>query len=370
VQAERILAALAALLRLGTLPLVAAALPAIGTGPHAARGTWVAVGFAVETALFGVLCLRTGVLRRSWATLDQLVVALAVVGTVWPVGSGGSVESPLFNAALVSAVVCALPAGPWWVALASAVPVAAATVGPALLAHHPSAPAWTLLPDASAAPIAALIAWPVARLERRSARDYDAHRALLVRRAELLARDRERTRQGAALRARLLGTLEDIAAARAVTDPALAHQLDVEVRWLRRVVEVGLVDPPPDLVAGLRALVAEKAATGLRVSLDLPDRLPELPDPARDALLDATREALTNVTKHAGVRAAAVHLDVAADSVAVEVVDAGRGYDPRTSRPGTGQTGSIMARLAEAGGTAEVHSTPGVGTRVLLRVPA
>jgi signal transduction histidine kinase len=367
--AERTLAASAAVLRLGALLLLLAAVPALASDPHPLRAGLVAAAVAVESALFAARCLRAGVLRRSWAALDLLAVALALFWSVWPVTHGGPVESPLFNFALVSAVIAGLPPGPWWATLATVVPVAAATVTPALLSHDPSAPAWTLVPDGLATPSAAFIAWFVARRVRRSARDYDGHRALIVRRAEVLARERERLRHSAALQARLLVTLGDVVAAGAVTEPALANQLDAEVRWLRRVVDVGLVDPPPELAGGLRALVSEKSATGPRVVLELPDDMPELPAAARQALLDATREALTNVAKHAGVRAAGVRVTVDGGGMIVEIVDAGRGYDPAASTPGTGLIRSIRRALTEAGGTAEVHSAPGLGTRVVLRVP-
>ena len=67
--------------------------------------------------------------------------------------------------------------------------------------------------------------------------------------------------------------------------------------------------------------------------------------------------------------AATVRVTVAGDATTVEVVDAGRGYDPAASRPGTGQTRSIQRRLAEVGGSAVVHTAPGLGTRVVLRIP-
>jgi hypothetical protein len=368
--AERILAATAGVLRLGALVLVLTALPALtDDGGRSVRAEWVAAGAAVESALFAVVCLRSPALRRSWVVLDLLAVAAAMFASTWPVTAGGLVESPLFNFLLVSAVIGGLPDWPWWAAVGTGLPLVAATVGPALLSHHPAAPAWTLLPDGSAPPAAVLISWLLARLVRRSAQDYDRHRALAVRRAEVLARERERARQGAALRARLLVTLEDVAAAGAVTVPALAGQLEQEVRWLRRVVEVGLADPPPELAAGLGELVAEKAAGGLVVALELPPDLPALPAAARHALLEAAREALTNVTKHAGTTAATIRVTSGSGGVLVEIIDAGRGYDPAASPPGTGQTGSIHRRLSDAGGTAEVHTEPGRGTRVVLRVP-
>jgi hypothetical protein len=368
--AERILAAMGAFLRLGSLLLVGTGLAAAtGSGGHGGRVAWVSAAIAVESAAFAVLCLRRGAPRRRWVAPDQVAVAVAVFFSTWPVAAGAPVESPLFNFALVSVVVAGLAPWPWWATVATAAASTVAIVIPALLAHDPLTPTWTVLPDAMALPTAAMIAWLVARLIRRSAGSYDEQRTLTVRRAEELARERERMRQGAALRARLLGTLETVVAADAVAAPALANQLRQEVQWLHRIVDVGLADPQVDLRLRLGELAAEKTATGLRVDLELPDDLPDLPVEARQALLDATREALTNVAKHSGSTRATVRVSVSGGDTVVDIADGGRGYDSATSPPGTGQTNSILRRLADASGSAEIHTTPGSGTRVVLRIP-
>ncbi len=53
----------------------------------------------------------------------------------------------------------------------------------------------------------------------------------------------------------------------------------------------------------------------------------------------------------------------------VSIRDHGRGFDFAGRRPGFGIDNSIIARLAEIGGTARIDSTPGQGTRVLLTAP-
>ena len=62
-------------------------------------------------------------------------------------------------------------------------------------------------------------------------------------------------------------------------------------------------------------------------------------------------------------------LDVQPDQVRIVVRDHGVGMD-ESDRPGFGITESIRARLAEVGGTGEVWSAPGRGTRVTMIVPA
>jgi hypothetical protein len=367
----------------GTLLPVPAALVALAGGPLLWPVALIAAVLAVESVAFAVFCLRFGV-RRVWVVVDLLVVAAALaVSAGPPLAPGPAVESPLYNFALTIAVVAGLTDWPWWAAALAPAPMGLGVIAPLLAAAHTAYPVSTAVFDAFGFSFAALIAWPIARLVRRSARDYDQHRELTVARAGALARERERTRQGQALRARLMGTLEEVVAAGAVTDPGLAGQLRQETEWLRRIVSVGLMDPPPELDTGLRELVAEKTATGLGVVLELPGALPPLSADVRRALLDATREALTNVSKHAGVARATVRVTAGTgggpaglgggggtDQVTIEIVDQGRGYEPAESPPGTGQAGSISRRLADVGGTAEMDATPGRGTRVVLRAPA
>jgi signal transduction histidine kinase len=87
------------------------------------------------------------------------------------------------------------------------------------------------------------------------------------------------------------------------------------------------------------------------------------------ALVDAAREALTNVTKHARVAEATMHAYCTSYSLTVSVLDHGAGFDPARTPTGMGLRESITRRLADAGGTATVQSTPGEGTYVELTVP-
>jgi signal transduction histidine kinase len=92
-------------------------------------------------------------------------------------------------------------------------------------------------------------------------------------------------------------------------------------------------------------------------------------------LADAAHEALTNVVKHAGVDRAVVRAATVDDGTRVTVRDHGQGFDPAAVQADAtgarfGVRQSIKARMADAGGTAVVDSSPGRGTRVELWVPA
>jgi signal transduction histidine kinase len=79
-------------------------------------------------------------------------------------------------------------------------------------------------------------------------------------------------------------------------------------------------------------------------------------------------EALQNVSKYANATAATVTLDAGGGELFFSVQDDGVGFDPTTTRRGTGLQG-IADRLAALGGTMRVTSQPGAGAVVEGSVP-
>jgi signal transduction histidine kinase len=93
-------------------------------------------------------------------------------------------------------------------------------------------------------------------------------------------------------------------------------------------------------------------------------------DDALVALGAATREALVNAAKHAGVTSADLYTEVTAQQVSVFVRDRGAGFDPATvPTDRRGLRDSVTGRLTRLGGTAVVRSAPGEGTEVELCLP-
>jgi signal transduction histidine kinase len=144
-----------------------------------------------------------------------------------------------------------------------------------------------------------------------------------------------------------------------------------------------------DNLAEARALVADLAPARLEDST-LPDALRRLsaeqqhdgeasfrvsgtprplPVAAEVVLLRVCQEALANVRKHANARSASVLLGYDPDAVRLEVSDDGGGFDPDRVDGGYGLRG-MRTRVAEAGGTLIVRSSPGAGTQVSATVPA
>ena len=80
------------------------------------------------------------------------------------------------------------------------------------------------------------------------------------------------------------------------------------------------------------------------------------------------QEALTNVVKHAQAKHVAVKVTKDDGQVDVVVRDDGIGFDPQQPRSGFGLAG-MRERVALAGGTLEVLSTPGNGTTIRVSLP-
>ncbi len=123
------------------------------------------------------------------------------------------------------------------------------------------------------------------------------------------------------------------------------------------------------LVDALRRLADRFAAeTGLAVALDLPPALSGLSRDREVVLLRAVQESLANVRRHAEATSVTVRLTVQGEDAQVEVTDNGVGFAVSTAA-GFGLTG-MRHRVQEAGGQLDVDSSPGTGTRVVVRLPS
>ncbi len=94
----------------------------------------------------------------------------------------------------------------------------------------------------------------------------------------------------------------------------------------------------------------------------------DLTDPM-PALVQASREAMVNAAKHAGIAELSVYAEVEPEQVHVFVRDRGGGFDP-AAVPGDrhGLADSIRGRMERNGGTVTVRTAPGEGTEVQLAI--
>ncbi len=101
--------------------------------------------------------------------------------------------------------------------------------------------------------------------------------------------------------------------------------------------------------------------------------LREVPKPLLGAAYVVIREGLANAAKHAGGSTVTVWVNAVPDEVTVEVADTGRGFAAAaTPEDGPGThfgLGMMHRRVAEVGGTLDVQSSPGKGTKVVARLP-
>jgi signal transduction histidine kinase len=86
-------------------------------------------------------------------------------------------------------------------------------------------------------------------------------------------------------------------------------------------------------------------------------------------LLQIAREAISNISRHAGARRGTLSLRLLDGIVSFNVTDDGVGFD--SSAPTNQGLGlhHINARARKLGGRAVVASTPGRGTRILVEIP-
>lgn len=127
------------------------------------------------------------------------------------------------------------------------------------------------------------------------------------------------------------------------------------------------------LEASLQDLLAPLARQGLETSLVV-DRDLGLSDSAEAQLFRAAQEALRNVLRHAEAGRVEVRVSGNGECARLVVSDNGRGFSPEalSQRREEGHLGlRLLADLAEeAGGSLDLASEAGRGTRVTMEVPA
>jgi PAS domain S-box-containing protein len=80
------------------------------------------------------------------------------------------------------------------------------------------------------------------------------------------------------------------------------------------------------------------------------------------------QEALNNIIKHAEARSVTIFLKKRKTSVSLEVVDDGRGFDPKTIGKGGMGLRIMQERVAKADGKLAIKSAPGKGTKVTVTI--
>jgi signal transduction histidine kinase len=162
--------------------------------------------------------------------------------------------------------------------------------------------------------------------------------------------------------------------------PALDMALDLVGSGIRSIRDVAR-DLRPSLLDDLGLLPALQALaddfeskTGIRTTLQAPDRMPALSHDAELALFRTMQEGLSNVARHADATTVAVTIVNGDDALVLTVRDDGRGTDGVGSRSEhldskTGILG-MRERVAPLGGSVDLRDASGGGAELVIRLPA
>ena len=115
--------------------------------------------------------------------------------------------------------------------------------------------------------------------------------------------------------------------------------------------------------------------SGIKVNLNLPQKLSRMHRDVEVALFRAVQECLTNVHRHSGSSAVDVRLSLSAKQIRLEIKDDGRGIPQerlRSLNQGAADAGVGLAgmreRIRELGGSLEIRSER-AGVTVIVRIP-
>ncbi|MGV9713259.1 sensor histidine kinase [Gordonia sp. NPDC003424] len=319
----------------------------------------------VAMALWSIGRLLTRRVRVGWIAADLVVVATYLIQTPWLVSGTDFTTgaSPMLAVAGTAVIAYGLAYPRRWSGLALLIVMAAWGVG---IARVPGAvQPWQVFGFDFL-----VVEWALVSVCRRlvvraavvtdeiliSSADDEIARTVAV------ARHRLARRQCAVMHDTAASTLLMVGQGAAHNTEVLARQVDRDLATI-----AAFASPAPlhvdqrDVVPSLRALCADTVtATSLAGSDEL-----WLDGDIADAIEGATREALTNVDRHAHARA----VTVTATDHGVTIADNGIGFDvasPDVTRR-FGVRNSIQSRLSDVGGYARIDSKPGAGTTVILR---
>ncbi|HEX5590190.1 MAG TPA: GAF domain-containing sensor histidine kinase [Candidatus Limnocylindrales bacterium] len=126
-------------------------------------------------------------------------------------------------------------------------------------------------------------------------------------------------------------------------------------------------------LAGLADELLLSSGARMALDLDLADVVEVdegLSHEAATQLLQIAREALSNAIRHSGAPRARLSLRALGDEAVLTVEDNGVGFDPSAPRgPGHFGLANLHDRAASVGGSLEITSRIGSGTRIIVRLP-
>lgn len=155
------------------------------------------------------------------------------------------------------------------------------------------------------------------------------------------------------------------------------------LRYVNSLAEAGMVEmtallyelrpealETEGLMAGLeKHAEALRARHGIEVRTELGAE-PEVSLKVKEAIYRIAREALNNIVRHAQATHVRIALSRGAGMIDLEIEDNGLGFDPAAVAPGYLGLHSMSERACQLGGSIEITSESGAGTRIRARIPA
>jgi len=153
----------------------------------------------------------------------------------------------------------------------------------------------------------------------------------------------------------------------------LAQQAQQNIHDVRRLIydlrpaaldELGLV---PALTEYLRRYQKEQ---NIQTELIIPGSISRLSPELETALFRISQEALSNIARHAGASRIEFCIEQTQTEIILHIRDNGHGFNPDTPLHGN-HIGlwSMQKRVEQFGGCFQVHSAPGKGTSIIVRIP-
>jgi ligand-binding sensor domain-containing protein/signal transduction histidine kinase len=157
-----------------------------------------------------------------------------------------------------------------------------------------------------------------------------------------------------------------------------ARQISQTARDTTRALDeiVWTVNPSNDTLDGLITYFCKYAqeyfaVAGLRYRLDVPAQLPGAPisPEIRHNVFLASKEAVTNVVRHAQASSVSVRLELESDRFTLVIGDNGRGPSGMDETTGRNGLRNMRKRMEDIGGSFSISPAPEGGTVVRLTVP-
>ena len=173
-------------------------------------------------------------------------------------------------------------------------------------------------------------------------------------------------------------TLDAVSDGRNTSQPEVIEQL----RWCRDLVAKSIVEARR-MISDLRPMIIDEQGIVLAIQFLVDEHVSDDIDlqfhhgvqfDRLSSLLEGTmfrivQEALTNIRRHSQATRATIGLVQSGEFVQLEIEDNGIGFDPETIAPHRFGVGGIVRRAELFGGSAQIDTGPGQGTRILVRLP-